>query len=539
MARAAAVIAAVALLQAGCGQRTPATSAGASPAMSAAIAAVPSARPASPMPTVGPTPDVYAGVWADATSQMIGQTADWTNKVEVADIDANGLPDLLFANGGNYIGKGEPATSRVFLNGGPGQLFANATEQVFGGTRALTRVIKVRDLNADAFPDIVLGTTDTTQSQLFLGSASGAFTKATEQLPQVPLSVGDLEIGDVDADGDPDIVLADWGAGLPMANEGAPVHLWLNDGTAHFTEARAGAMPATRVWFSWDIELVDVDNDWDLDLAVSSKLSDTSFLFDNDGSGRFTDVTTERMPHFTSNYEFEPMDLDGDGFLDLVTINDGVDAREHVFRNDGRGGYVVANAEWWPDTANPGEDDNVAAFVDVDSDGDADFVIGSLSGLDRLMINDGSGRLSLVRTAFDTPFSGGTLGIAITDLNDDGRPDFVEAQGETPESSDERVDLATDRMAPDTAAPRIRTDLAANGTGKVTVHARVTDGLSPSLAGRDGKVEVRWDGSPAAVPLHWYGEFLFRGDIDVPAGATGLRVCATDRGSNEACAAAE
>jgi hypothetical protein len=57
--------------------------------------------------------------------------------------------------------------------------------------------------------------------------------------------------------------------------------------------------------------------------------------------------------------------------------------REHVFRNDGKGRFRDATDNWWPDTANVGEDDNVAAFLDVDSDGDADFVIGSLSGPDR------------------------------------------------------------------------------------------------------------------------------------------------------------
>ena len=82
-------------------------------------------------------------------------------------------------------------------------------------------------------------------------------------------------------------------------------------------------MPDTLIAFSWDLELVDVDNDWDLDVATSCKLCDGSHLFINDGTGTFTDETDGRMPAFTNNYEFAPIDLDGDGFLDLVTINDG------------------------------------------------------------------------------------------------------------------------------------------------------------------------------------------------------------------------
>src|SRR4030095_12359750 len=98
----------------------------------------------------------------------------------------------------------------------------------------------------------------------------------------------------------------------------------------------------------------------------------------------------------------EPMDLDGDRFLDLVTVNDGeilkeqsANRREHVFRNDGKGRFRDATAQWWPADANIGEDDNMVAFLDFDSDGDADFVIGSLSGPDRLPSNRGERHLAV------------------------------------------------------------------------------------------------------------------------------------------------
>ena len=510
----------------------------------AAVSAEPSqtATPTVIESTAAPSVSPFAGLWVDATASTIGATEDWTNKVEVADLDGDGLPDILFANGAAYETPGPPVASRIFVNGGPGQRFEDATTRILGDLETLTRVIKVRDLNADGLPDIVLGTTYQRQSQLFLGAGEGSFEFATDLLPQVELSLGDLEVGDVDADGDLDMVLADWGVGSPMENTGGRVQLWLNDGSGRFTDATAAAMPDTLVRFSWELELLDVDNDWDLDLAVSAKRSDTSFLFTNDGTGTFTDVTADEMPHFTNNYEFEAMDLDADGFLDLVTINDGPDIgrgfQEHVFRNDGSGGYVDVTPEWWPNESNIGEDDNIINFLDVDSDGDADFIVGSLTGAERLLINDGSGHLSLVTTAFNVGISEGTLGMAVADLNADGRPDVVDAQGENPAATDERVYLATDRLAADTAAPTIRTDLVAGARGDIVVHARVTDGMSASAADQQRQVEVRWDGADAAFPLTWYGEFLFRGSIPVPDDATGLQVCATDQVGNEACLAA-
>ncbi len=253
-----------------------------------------------------------------------------------------------------------------------------------------------------------------------------------------------------------------------------------NNGAATFVEVTDMQMPSTLVRFCWELELVDVDNDWDLDLAVSAKRSETSFLYENDGTGTFTDVTADRLPHFTNNYDFEAMDLDGDGYLDLVTINDGDNVtgeggREHVFRNDGSGGFEDVTTEWWPNEANPGEDDNNIVFLDVDSDGDADFLVGSLTGPDRLMINDGSGHLSLESAAFDAPVSAGTLGMTVADLDNDGRLDVVEAQGENPNAEDERVYLATDALAPDTGPPVVVTDLDGSASGAVTVHARVHD----------------------------------------------------------------
>jgi hypothetical protein len=152
-----------------------------------------------------------ANLWEDGTKTTIGTTEGktWTNKVELADANADGLVDVLFANGGDYDYPGEPAFSQVFLNQGSGQMFEEATRQVFGSTRMLARVIKVGDVNVDGSPDILVGTTFQTQSQLFLGDGSGNFTNVTKtHLPQINASVGDLEFGDADGDEDLDVVAA-------------------------------------------------------------------------------------------------------------------------------------------------------------------------------------------------------------------------------------------------------------------------------------------------------------------------------------------
>jgi len=139
-----------------------------------------------------------APLWVDVTAGAIGRTAFWTNKVEIADLDGDGRPDLLFANGGDYSTPGVPESNQVFLNTGPGLRFREATAEVLGPRPDLARVIKARDLNGDGFVDIVVGTTYQTQSRLYLGRGSGRFEEVSAtHLPQVPLSVGDLEPGEM------------------------------------------------------------------------------------------------------------------------------------------------------------------------------------------------------------------------------------------------------------------------------------------------------------------------------------------------------
>ncbi len=506
------------------------------------LACGPATNEAPPAEAVTPP---SAALWNDVTSETIGETRGWTNKVELADIDGDGHLDVIFANGGDYSTPGTPEPNLVFINTASGT-FENRTVDVFGTTPDLARAIKARDLNGDGLTDIIVGTTFQTESRLFLGTGGGAFDEVTAtHLPRMPLSVGDVEVGDVDMDGDLDLVLADWGPGNNMTNAGGRTRLWLNDGNARFSDATSARMPETLVGFSWDIELVDIDNDYDLDLAISCKRCPGSYLFTNDGTGLFTN-DPRGFPQYTNNYEFEPMDLDGDGFLDLVTINDGdivgeraYDRREHVFQNDGRGRFRDATAFWWPAEGNIGEDDNMVAFLDYDSDGDADFLIGSLTGPDRLLVNDGTGMLRLVTGVFDGPETPGTLGLAVGDLDGDFRMDVVQAQGEHETAVSERIYYGRG-LSPDTAPPSIAlvgitTDPA---TGTETVRARVHDRKSPTLPAEWQQVVVEWPSGTAAVvvPMQWYGEYLWR--APVPAGVAAnapYRVCATDKAGNSAC----
>jgi len=483
--------------------------------------------------------DAEIFLWEDQTATYLPVTAEWTNRVEVADINGDNRLDLLFANGGDYSEPGKLESSRVFINQGPDSMFLEVTEEIFGGDKFYARVIKVRDLNQDQIPDLFIGTTFQTQSELYLGLGGGKFKRVTStHLPAMLLSVGDIEFGDVDDDGDLDIVLADWGPGSNMENNGGRTRLWINDGQGVFTDKTSAQMPDILIQFSWDVEFIDFDNDFDLDIAISCKRCGTSRIFVNDGSGNFKDKRL--LPAYTNNYEFETMDVNNDGFLDLVTVNDGEmvnqkswSRREHIFLNDSGKRFLDATEILWPNSENIGEDDNNVVFLDFDSDGDPDFLLSSLTGEDRLLVNDGTGKFKLMQPVLRGAPTPHTLSMVLGDINNDHKIDIIMGQGEGTEAIDERIFIGTAIME-DKAAPIISHFIIVElSPGTFSVKARIHDNKSPNMPQDWKSVEVLINDE--AIPLNWYGENLWKTTVQNKSKRDQWKICATDAAGNTKC----
>ena len=486
-------------------------------------------------------PNMTDELWIDKTSTYLPVTAEWTNRVEVADINQDGLLDILFANGGNYSEPGALESSRIFINKGPNDKFEEQTSQIFGEAKYISRVIKVRDINKDAIPDIIVGTSFQSQSQLYLGTGNGSFKNVTStQLPNVLASVGDLELGDVDDDGDLDIVLADWGVGSNMNNSGGKTMLWLNDGYGKFTNVTPTQMPEILIQFSWDIEFFDFDNDFDLDIAVSCKRCATSRIFENDGKGNF--ANKRLLPAYTNNYELEPMDVNGDGYMDLVTTNDGEivngessSRREHIFLNKEGKKFIDATDQLWTDEDNIGMDDNNVVFLDYDSDGDPDFILSSLTGEDRLLENDGNGKFKLIQPVLKGSPTPLTLSIVLGDINNDKKLDIIMAQGEGSEGIEERIFMAKD-LKQDSAPPIIsQFQMSENKeNGSIIVKARIHDNKSPNMPQDWSSINLEFD-DLNPIPMTWYGENLWVASISNAIDASHINICATDYAGNKKC----
>lgn len=192
--------------------------------------------------------------------------------------------------------------------------------------------------------------------------------------PEFVAQCMDADHGDVDGDGDLDLVLAmEFGRNL----------LLRNDGTGRF-RSDAPSMPRTTR-DSEDVALVDVDLDGDLDLVFVSEDDQVNELFINDGSGRYTDAS-DRIPVAGTSNALAVLDLDGDGALDLLIGNSGQD---RALLNDGAGRFVERSQNYWRNRARTQD----LELADVDGDGDLDLIVAN-EGQNQLFLNAGDGWLA-------------------------------------------------------------------------------------------------------------------------------------------------
>lgn len=186
-------------------------------------------------------------------------------------------------------------------------------------------------------------------------------------------------VSDVDGDGDLDLIVS----GNSKAR-GINVELWRNDGAGGF-----GASPASilipRSVFQHSLRGdVDGDGDEDLFLRAGTRVQ----LLINDGKGGFRDETAFRLARQAS-FAFALLDVDGDSDLDFVHMADSA-GRNRIWLNDGRGVFATDASLAFPQQ----KDTAFFQFVDVDADGDLDFVSrgagSSIGGKLRLNLNNGN-----------------------------------------------------------------------------------------------------------------------------------------------------
>jgi hypothetical protein len=190
-----------------------------------------------------------------------------------------------------------------------------------------------------------------------------------------------LSFTDLDADGDLDLLLAGWNGQLSK-QEG---FVWLNDGFGRFSDASSAIPPGWTAW--WTFAAGDVDQDGDVDIIVrrvspgpGMGLAWGTLL--NDGSAHFTASPIEfSRSTKASGDKSHPSLLDADGDEDLDLVLAGViDSTLALLQNDGSGHFALAQ-ESRPDVLGITLTWSKVLPVELDGDGDVDLVVGSWGSL--------------------------------------------------------------------------------------------------------------------------------------------------------------
>ena len=150
----------------------------------------------------------------------------------------------------------------------------------------------------------------------------------------------------------------------------APAKLYRNEGNGTFTDISLTANtpgPSSGTGAAWG----DFDNDGDLDLFTAG-FYDFGTLYRNDGAGTFSDVTAAAGVDSTwgiSAVSWADFDNDGDLDLYLGMIN----SPSHLFENDGTGHFTDVAAAVGAD--DPDGNSRAAPWADYDRDGDLDLYL--------------------------------------------------------------------------------------------------------------------------------------------------------------------
>ena len=204
--------------------------------------------------------------------------------VSVADINGDGKPDLVTANG-------RDGTVSVLINNGDGTFAAPVTYPAGTDPVAVT----VGDVNGDGHPDIVVADSAGNSVQVLLNAGDGSFA-APVAIPDGSGPVA-MVLADVNGDGHPDIVVADQGD--------SKVAILIGAGDGTFT---APVFYGTGPDPGW-IAAQDLSGDGRLDLVTANYSDGSVSVFANTGHGDF--VPTQRVYPAYGSYDTVIMDVAG------------------------------------------------------------------------------------------------------------------------------------------------------------------------------------------------------------------------------------
>ena len=352
------------------------------------------------------------GLFASPTTHFIPKPADFAPvpaSLAAADVDGDGRPDLLVGSGTDspYAGFGWPSRVEIFLANASGFDDPKEISDLADTTPYVDFL--VRDINHDGHPDLIVGRGANGiiySVDVSLSDGAGGYLPATRlSFPPSSYAIGGLALGDVNGDGQDDLLVFDSQQG----------QVFVFPGSAGGVFQPAVTTPIGRQFTRWTY--ADFNGDGRLDLVLGDYATTAVYL----GTPSWSFVASG----WSTPYSFSGLvagDFDGDGKMDLA--GSAANAVK-VFQGNGLGAFfapISLPVDWVP---------NQLAAGDFDGDGKTDLVVG-VSDDFFAYVGHGHGlrffrSLGGMTFAAPEPFGGDDRPYFMTtaDFNGEGKADIV------------------------------------------------------------------------------------------------------------------
>ena len=242
--------------------------------------------------------------------------------------------------------------------------------------------IEVADVNKDGLEDLFIGGAKDQPSRIYIQNSKEEFQLLPEPSLAKDSASEDVAAVFFDADGDGDMDLYVGAGGYEFAENDPALQdrLYLNDGKGNFVK-KENALPQ-MLSSTGCVKAADIDGDGDLDLFVGSRvvpgkypLAPHSYILINDGKGNFSDATATSctdLQQLGMITDAAWVDVNKDGQQDLIVVGDWMPIKVFINQKgklvDQSSTYIhFASSGWW----------NRIYATDMDGDGDIDLIIGN------------------------------------------------------------------------------------------------------------------------------------------------------------------
>ena len=324
--------------------------------------------------------------------------------VAIGDYDNDGHEDI-------YVSR-HNSSNLLYRNNGDGT-FTDVAPQAGVAHQGATTCSVWGDIDNDGDLDLYLGNRDE-PNLLYLNNGDGTFTDISESSGVNTLyRTRAVLFGDIDKDGFID---------LYVANMTAYNYMFRNNGDLTFTDITEESN-TQDFGVAMGSLFFDYDNDGDLDLYLTHDANQPYILYQNDGAGRFTDVSAQS----NANYAGQGMGVDvgdanNDGFLDIYITNLYANA---LLLNNGDGTFSEITAEAGVGDLGMGWG---TLWLDCDNDGRSDIYVSNDSYFSPYpnLLYQNMGDNTFQSIGQNSPLASmyGGYGAASADFNNDGQVDI-------------------------------------------------------------------------------------------------------------------